>query len=213
MPTPSPTQHIGLLGGSFDPVHLGHVLAARSVQQQLGLDKVVFLPAAQSPFKPPPRVSDRHRLKMLALAIDRYPEFTLDDREFARPGASYTVHTLRALRAEQPETHYYLIVGMDAWADFEQWHAWQEIMQLAHLIVVTRPDYPGSLLSAGWRKKQCLSVSCIRHEKAGKIMFLQMPAVPAASSQIRERLKQGLPVDEDLPASVAAYTRAHNLYR
>jgi len=208
-----PVQHVGLLGGSFDPVHIGHILAAQSVQQQLMLDEVVFLPAAQSPFKPPPQVADHHRLAMLAQAIDGHSGLKLDDRELKHPGPSYTVHTLRALRAGQPQAHYYLIIGMDAWADFECWHAWQEIMQLCHVIVVTRPGYPAPELSVEWKKKQCLTISEIRSEKVGKIMFLQVPAVTSASGDIRERLKQGLPVDEDLPASVGAYIREQQLYR
>jgi nicotinate-nucleotide adenylyltransferase len=213
MPAPAPVQHIGLFGGSFDPVHLGHLLAAQSVQQQLRLDEVVFLPAAQSPFKPSPQVSNHHRLTMLAAALTGYSGFKLDDRELGRPGPSYTVYTLREMVAAQPKDHRYLIIGMDAWGDFEHWHAWQEIMQLCHLVVVTRPGYPAPELSDDWKCKQYTSVEGLRDAKAGGLMVLQVPASTAASREIRAQLKQRLPVDEDMPAPVTAYIREHQLYR
>jgi len=213
MLTPSPVQHVGLFGGSFDPVHVGHLRAAESAQQQLILDELVFLPAAQSPFKPCPQVSDHHRLAMLTIAVESRSGFTLDARELENPGPSYTVHTLRALRTEQPQTHFYLMIGMDTWADFEGWWAWQEIMQLCHLIVVTRPGYPAPELNDDWQHRQITSVEALRGMNAGGLMFLQVPASTAASREIRKRLKQGLPVDEDLPEAVTAYIDEYQLYR
>jgi len=206
-------QHIGLFGGSFDPVHRGHLLAAKSVQQQLSLDEIIFLPAAQSPFKPRPKTSDKDRLAMLSLAIDIYPEFRLDERELLRSGPSYTIDTLRELVSEQPGNHYYLVMGMDAWAEFENWHAWQEILGLCHLCVMTRPTYKAAVTGNAWRERWVDTVQQIRQFKAGKLLFITVPASIAASRKIREQIENGRDPGQQLVADVRDYIEREGLYR
>ncbi len=207
------TRHIGLFGGSFDPVHRGHLLAAQSVQQQLSLDSLVWLPAAQSPFKAAPASPDRHRIAMLRLAIEAYPQFKLDTRELLRSGPSYSIDTLSEIVAEQPQNHYYLLMGVDAWVGFEQWYRWQSIVDLCNLVVVTRPAYERPLLSSGWQKKCISRVEDIRSRKTGGVIFLSVPESPAASSDIRQRLQHGKPVDGLLSPQVQSYIAEHGLYQ
>lgn len=204
--------HIGLFGGSFDPVHQGHLLAADSVQRQLSLDSVVFLPAAQSPFKPRPETSDADRLEMLARAVEAYPQLRLDARELSRPGPSYTIDTLHELASEQPQSRFYLMLGMDAWANFESWRAWPEILGLCHLCVVTRPDYVSPEMSLEWQQRQVQSLPQIRQFKAGRICFVSVPASNAASSRIRRRIENGQSVDRDLCEEVRDYIEHKGLY-
>jgi len=146
-------KHIGLFGGSFNPVHCGHLLAAESVLKQLALDQILFLPAAYSPFKARPEIRDAQRLDMLRCAIEDYPTFKIDTRELKQPGPSYTINTLVDIAAENPQTQLYLLIGMDAWEHFERWKQWREIMDLCHLIVLSRPCYSLPKLSEYWQKK------------------------------------------------------------
>lgn len=206
-------RHIGLFGGSFDPVHRGHLLAAESVHRQLSLDEILFLPAAQSPFKSRPQTSVDDRRGMLAIAIESSPHFKLDQRELLRSGPSYTIDTLRELVAEQPQSHFYLMMGMDAWAEFENWRDWQEILTLCHLIVMTRPDYEAASMPLEWRQRQLVSVQEIRQLKAGKLLFVKVPSSTAASRNIRERIQNRGSVENVLPVKVWAYIEAQGLYR
>lgn len=206
-------KHIGLFGGSFDPVHRGHLLAAESVQRQLSLDEIVFLPAAQSPFKSRPQTSVDDRREMLAIAIEGNPYFKLDQRELLRSGPSYTIDTLRELVAEQPQSQFYLMMGMDAWAEFESWRDWREILTLCHLIVMTRPDYEAASMPLEWQQRQLVSVREIRQLRAGKLLFVKVPSSTAASRNIRKLTQKREPVGDVLPAKVRAYIEAQGLYR
>jgi nicotinate-nucleotide adenylyltransferase len=206
-------RHIGLFGGSFNPIHSGHLLAATAICQQLELDQVRFLPAAQSPFKDRPEVSDAHRLAMLERALVDYPAFTLDTRELSRSGPSYTIETLKRLRLEFPENRLYLIIGMDAWLGFEHWHNWQAIMPLCHLVVSSRPGYTPAPLSAYWHSRQETDAKKLAASNAGKLIFLHVPASEAASSEIRWSIAQNNSTQEFLPAPVKAYITAQGLYR
>lgn len=212
MPTNKAILHVGLFGGSFDPVHNGHLLVADSVQQQLALDTVVFLPAAQSPFKPRPETTDDDRLEMLARAVEAYPRLRLDARELSRPGPSYTIDTLRELVSEQPQSRFYLMIGMDAWVDFEAWRAWPEILSLCHLIVMTRPGYSTPVMSLEWQQRQVQSIQQIRQFKAGKLCFIAVPPSSAASGKIRERIKKALSVEKDLHKAVSDYIEQKRIY-
>lgn len=206
-------RHIGLFGGSYDPVHTGHLLAAASVQTQLMLDEVVFLPAARSPFKPSPITSDQDRLAMLKLALRPSPDFKLDTRELQQPGPSYSIDTLRSILAEQPQHHYYLIIGMDAWKSFENWHEWQKIIARCHLVVVTRPGYEAGPLSDEWEQRRLASVDQIRQLKAGKVLFVAVPASSAASSKIRARIRNHQVTGDALTAEVWRYIQDRALYQ
>jgi nicotinate-nucleotide adenylyltransferase len=142
-------QPIGIFGGTFDPIHLGHIQVADKVYKQLGLKEIRFIPCSQSALKKqPPIASASDRLAMIKLAINTYPYFYVDDREIKQPGISYTVETLRSIRQEHPNTPLCLIMATDAFAEFNLWHEYQEIMQLAYLIITNRTDISATAIRA-----------------------------------------------------------------
>jgi nicotinate-nucleotide adenylyltransferase len=206
-------QHIGLFGGSFNPVHHGHILAADSVRTQLGLDEIRFLPASHSPFKTRPKLSDAHRIEMLDRAISGHPALKVDARELRRPGPSYTIDTLREIARDHPGDRLYLLIGMDAWEQFEHWHQWREITKYCHLVVLSRPSYSLSALSEYWQKKLSSDIQSLKGSATGKLVFVTIPASDAASSEIRERIKQGRSTVSDLPPAVSDYIEEQQLYR
>ena len=206
-------KHIGLFGGSFNPVHCGHLLAAESVLEQLALDEILFLPAACSPFKARPEIRDTQRLDMLRCAIEDYPAFKIDSRELKQPGPSYTINTLVDIAAENPQTQLYLLIGMDAWEHFERWKQWREIMDLCHLIVLSRPGYSMPELSEYWRERLIDDVQMLKKSAPGKLVFVTVPASNAASNEIRECIKQGRNTCNDLPEAVRDYIEEQQLYR
>ncbi len=206
-------QHIGLFGGSFNPVHQGHILAADSVHTQLGLDEIRFLPASHSPFKTRPKLSDAHRTEMLERAISGYPALKIDARELQRPGPSYTIDTLKEVARDRPGDRLYLLIGMDAWEQFEHWHQWREIIKYCHLVVLSRPNYSPSALSEYWQEKLTSDIQSLKGSAAGKLIFVTIPASEAASNEIRERIKQGHSTHSDLPKAVSDYIEEQQLYR
>jgi len=206
-------RHIGLFGGTFNPVHCGHLLAAESVRTQLELDELRFLPAAQSPFKSRPTISDNHRIAMLELAIAGNPKLTIDTRELQRAGPSYTIDTLIEFAHECPGDRLYLLLGVDAWKDFEQWRQWPSIVDLCHLVVLSRPGYSIPALSKYWQKKLLDDVQTLKDSRAGKLIFITVPASKAASNEIRKRLKNKQNINDNLPETVRAYIEEHQLYR
>lgn len=206
-------RHIGVFGGSFNPVHRGHIIAADSARMQLELDEVRFLPAAHSPFKTRSALSDAHRIDMLKRAIEGHPAFKIDTQELLRSGPSYTLDTLTAITNDRPGDRLYLLIGMDAWQTFEFWHQWQTILELGHLVVLSRPGYSPSALSEYWREKMVTGSQELKNSTAGRLMFVTVPASKAASNTIREQIQQGLDVSDDLPGSVHNYILEHQLYR
>ena len=206
-------RHIGLFGGTFNPVHTGHLLAADAVREQLGLDVIRFLPAAYSPFKVRPELSDRHRVAMLEHAVADYPEFKIDTRELHMQGPSYTINTLKSINRDSPRNRLYLLIGMDAWKGFEHWHKWQEIIEICHLAITTRPGYSPENLSNFWQAKQVTDADEIKSSRAGKLIFVSVPRSEAASSEIRKYIKKSQSTKSFLPDSVAQYIEEHQLYR
>ena len=208
----SQTRHIGLFGGSFNPVHSGHLLAAISIFQQLGLAQVRFLPAAQSPFKERPELSDMHRLAMLECALAPHPGLTVDARELDKASPSYTIDTLKSLALDYPLDTLYLIIGMDAWQEFERWRDWQLIIETCHLVVSSRPGFSAVSLSTDWQARLETNVAKLKASSAGKLIFLGVPASNAASSDIRSRIGQGQSTLGLLPDPVKTYIEAEHLY-
>lgn len=206
-------RHIGLFGGSFNPVHQGHILAANSVRTQLGLDEIYFLPASQSPFKTRPKLSDAHRTEMLERAIFGHPALNIDARELQRPGPSYTIDTLKEIARDRPGDRLYLLIGMDSWEQFEHWHQWREIIKHCHLVVLSRPGYSPSALSEYWQEKLTKDIQSFKGSAAGGLAFVTVPVSEAASNEIRERIKQGHSTPGDLPQAVSEYIEEQQLYR
>ncbi|RPF47129.1 nicotinate-nucleotide adenylyltransferase [Thermodesulfitimonas autotrophica] len=197
---------IGLMGGTFDPIHYGHLVAAEDARYELGLEKVVFIPAGQPPHKPKELVSEAaHRVAMVRLAIATNPCFELSTVEVERPGPSYTVDTVAAFRKQYPAGEFYFITGADAVAEILSWHRAEELLTLCRVVAVTRPGYV---------------LDNLRERLAGldaylwrKIRVLPVPGVAISSTAIRERVREGRPIRYLLPDQVEAYIKEQGLYR
>ncbi|MGZ9031694.1 MAG: nicotinate (nicotinamide) nucleotide adenylyltransferase [Burkholderiaceae bacterium] len=210
---------IGLLGGSFDPIHAGHLQLARDALAHLPLDEVRFLPAAQPWQKD--RITDAaHRAHMIELAIAGEPRWVLDMHEIERGGTTYTVDTLRALRAGPwPEASLVLVMGSDQFQGFDSWREWQAIADLAHLAVARRGGVPARLdpaLTAFFGPRHCGPAE-LAHRPAGGLVEFRMTPVEASATDVRRLLVTGAPDAERVlarlvPAPVLDYIRAHHLY-
>ena len=212
---------IGLLGGSFDPVHVGHLALGQAAITALRLDELLLVPSGHAWQKGGHAASARHRLAMLRLAIAALPanatrgaRWRIDEQELKRSGPSYTIDTLRALRQQLgPEPALILVIGSDQFRKLDTWHDWRAIFDHAHLAVtqrerVTLTDLPPAI-------EECLltrGTGALPDTPAGNIMFFRMPAVPVSSTQLRKQLAAGQPVNGLLPMGVEAYLRRHGLY-
>jgi len=193
-------KKIGLLGGSFDPVHLAHLALARSARDGLHLDQVQLLPAGQPWQRSPLQASPQQRCDMIRLAIAGTPGIALNTMEVERHGPTYTVETLRAL---PQDAAYVWLLGADQLANFCTWQAWEDIIALVDLAVATRP---GSSLTPPPPLAAALG-------QAGRqLQQLPFSDMPVSASEIRRRLAQDLPVDDLLPQPVIDYIRTHHLY-
>jgi nicotinate-nucleotide adenylyltransferase len=187
---------IGLFGGSFDPVHLGHLLMARSAREEAGLDRVFFIPAAQSPFKPdaqPAPASERLRWLRLALAGDVTAE--VDDQEIRRGGPSYTIDTVREYSRKYPEAELFCLIGADQTAQLRLWREAAELARLARFLIIPRPGEVLAELAPPFRGRALRGVP-----------------LGVSSSEIRARLKAGLPVTHLTPPAVAEALGHNRLY-
>ncbi len=206
---------IGIFGGTFDPIHCGHLAIAEFLSRHCPLTEIQFIPCLLSPHRREPLASPEQRLEMIRLAIAGHPTWKANDIDFQRPGPSYMVDTLFLLRQQQPQTRWCLILGMDAFAHFDEWREWREILKLAHLIIVNRPGF--SLPDAQWSQKmlataQIHSPDSLRQFPAGKILIQNMPPSPISATDIRHQVNQSIP-DNALPPAVLEYIRSQHLYQ
>lgn len=196
-------RRVGLLGGTYDPPHFGHLAAAEEARHRLELDLVLWLPAGNPPHKAAKAVSDaQHRAQMVALAIQGNPYFALSDIELRYEGPSYTVHTLERLRQQCPEDELVFLMGSDEFNSLETWYEAARIPQLARIGVLVRSGAPAHTE---------------RVEKAlegvrGRYQLALVPNLPISSSDLRERLRLGLPIRYLTPDAVIAYIEQHGLY-
>lgn len=207
---------IGVFGGTFDPIHYGHLRTAFEVLHALACAEVRFVPAADPPHRDPPRVDARRRLELVQAAVAGEPGFSVDDREVRRGGRSYTVLTLEELRAEAPGTPLCLIVGMDAFRGLPTWHRWAELLDYAHVVVAPRPGHAvpdagvlGELLAA--RRTDC--VDDLRRSLAGRIFVQPVTQLEISSTELRELLVAGRDPRFLLPDVVRERILASGCYR
>jgi nicotinate-nucleotide adenylyltransferase len=187
---------LGLFGGSFDPVHLGHLLVAQAAVEELGLDRLFFIPAAQSPFKLDNKMApDANRLQLLRLALAGKTNLEIDEQEIRRGGISYTIETLRDYRKRFPRAELFYLIGADNIPKLNEWREPDELARIAEFVAMPRPGGPAMEFS----KPFC-----------GKI--LKGFPFEVSSSQIRARVKAGLPVENFLPPFVAGAIHAARLY-
>ena len=207
---------IGILGGSFDPVHHGHLRLALEVLEALDFDHVRLIPLNQPNAAKSPIASGTLRLEMLQAAVASEPRLRVDDRELRRGGISYTVDTLQSLREEMPDQPLCLVLGMDAFRGLRSWHQWQRLLTLSHLVIAKRPGAPapdstevGDLLESA---RVDNSVILQRHI-CGKIYTQTISQLDISSTQIRERLRSGRSVRYLLPNAVLDIINRHALYQ
>ena len=212
---------LGILGGTFDPVHSAHVALARVALEALQLAEVVWIPAGQPPHREAPRAAPADRLAMTAAAIADEPRFRLDPSEVASTAASYTVHTLLRLRAEQgPDRPLVLLMGADAFRGLAAWHRWQELFGLAHIAVATRPGFPlaafAAPLDAEVATRRSTEPAGLANAPCGRIMFFPLVAGTVSATEVRALLAADAPAERLaplLPAPVLDYIQRHRLYR
>lgn len=207
-----------LFGGTFDPVHYGHLKPVEILANQIGLQRVTIMPNNVPPHRPQPDASSAQRKRMLELAIADKPLFRLDERELRRDTPSYTAQTLQEWRTEQgPKTPLAFIIGQDSLLTFPSWYQYHTILENSHLIVCRRPGYPLAMQEE--QHQQWLEQHLTYHSEdlhslpAGKIYLAETPWFDISATLIRQRLQQGLPCDEMLPTAVLSYIQQQGLYQ
>jgi nicotinate-nucleotide adenylyltransferase len=209
---------LGIYGGTFDPIHYGHLRTAVEVKAILGLAELRFLPCRQPPHRGVPGASAEQRLAMLAAALaDAEPGFALDNRELRRDGPSYMVDTLDSLREEFPGRPLCLILGMDAFCGLPSWHRWRDLFDLAHLAVMRRPeaaepDWAGELAEV-LAEKRVEQAGDLRGAAAGKVVFLEVTQLAISATEIRRLIREGKSPRYLLPDAVLKMIRSEGLYR
>lgn len=210
----------GILGGTFNPIHLAHLRIAEEVQAACHLDRVLFIPAAEPPHKDVAgQVSFQHRLAMVQAAIHNHPGFFASDLEIRRSGKSFSVDTLEILRREDPNGQRYFIIGLDSYRDIASWKDYARIFTLCNLVVITRPgvvvDPPLAPLPVAMHGDFCYDQGAakIRYKNGNYLIFLKETNLDISSTSIRAMLAAGRSIRHLVPEAVADYIEAHGLYR
>ncbi|MCZ6641289.1 MAG: nicotinate-nucleotide adenylyltransferase [Gammaproteobacteria bacterium] len=203
---------IGLFGGTFDPIHRGHIHAGRVVCEILELREIHFVLSGRPSHRVSPESTVEQRWEMLKLACSDDDRLLPDDREIRHGEASYTVDTLRSLRAADPEEPLAWVLGSDAYAEFSSWRSWREILDLANLVVLERPGEERQLGPEMQRITECRGVEQKPDASAGQVFFLVSEMVSVSASDVRTRLNSGEPADHLLPPRVSTYIDQHGLY-
>lgn len=212
-------MRIGIFGGTFNPIHLGHLRSAEEVREVQRLDRVLFVPTASPPHKRPSQLAAaEHRLAMVRRALAGNPHFRLSRIEIDRAGRSYSVDTLAALRSRHPGVRLAFILGIDAFREIATWMDYQRIFSLCDLIVTSRPNYEhaplGALLPVAARDQFCYRASrqVLEHRSGHRIIFQAITDMAISASEIRRRVGRGESIRYLVPASVERYIAAHRLY-
>lgn len=210
---------IGVYGGTFDPVHYGHLRPALEVYEAFALSEVRFIPCGHPPHRDAPQASAKQRQAMLDAAMAGLPGFYVDDREIRRGGTSYMYDTLRSLQDDVPGSALCLILGMDAFAAFHTWHRWQEIPQLCNLLVMHRPAFdPGQVIVHAdlqeWvAEAQVQDRAQFRNSRAAKLMFYPVTQLDISSTAIRQAINERRNVRFLLPDSVISLIDHEGIYQ
>ena len=209
-------RRIGVLGGTFDPVHIGHLRGALEVAETLGLDEVRLGPNFRPPHREAPNSSAQDRLAMVQLAVQDVPPLAVDARELERDRPSYTLDTLESLREElDQQDQIHLIVGWDAFCGLPSWHRWEELLDHCHILVMQRPDADSDAPQA---LRDLLAARSVNDPlalsgRSGQIAFVWQAPLEVSATRIRQFLASGRSVRFLVPDAVLAYINAHGLYR
>ncbi len=220
-------MRIGLFGGTFDPIHMGHIKAATEVMEAFSLDKIMFIPSALPPHKTLDRVTKAEsRIEMTRLAISDHPDFTVSAVELERPGISYTIDTVRYLQSTMEEkTAFYFILGLDAFFEIETWKSYKTLFRVIPFIVMTRPfnghqkgtavengihDYLKTKISLDYRYNAL--ESCFIHDDNQTIFIFKVSPMEISSTEIRNLIQKGMPFQYLVPEKVESYIKSKGLY-
>ncbi len=208
---------IGILGGTFDPIHFGHLRPALEIFEQLGLDELRFIPSANPPHRWQPEASAEHRLEMVKLAIKDVDGFVIDDREYHREGASYTVDTLVSIRDDidnkQGEKEpLCMLIGMDAFTHFTKWHDWQGILKLAHLVISSRPGTNHVEIDDWMKERVTESIGDLHKYTAGRLFFADVSQLDLSATFLRKQIREGKSSRYATPEEVSEYIERNKLY-
>jgi len=208
---------IGILGGTFDPIHYGHIRLALEAQEQLDLDHVRLIPVYIPPHRTNPVATPEHRRAMIELAINDAPDLCIDVRELKSQNISYTINTLKSLRQEFIDDALFLIVGRDTFNKIDGWKDWQELLDYTHIIVANRP---GDLINdisnelKNWIEKyKTNECTLLKNSLAGTIYFIDIPLMDISSSMIRLSCSEHNTADDLLPATTLTYINHNHLYQ
>jgi nicotinate-nucleotide adenylyltransferase len=204
---------IGIFGGTFDPVHYGHLRSALEVKEIFGLAEVRLILSAQPPHRTVPQASIGMRLDMLQLAVKKQPGFIVDTREIARAGVSYMVMTLESLRQDFPEQPLLLFIGSDAFNQLTGWYQWQRLFDFAHVVVLTRPGYRVGQLDDFFTARQSANKQELSEQLAGKLYFQPITQLDISATAIRDMIANKHNPAFLLPDAVLAYIKEHELYQ
>jgi nicotinate-nucleotide adenylyltransferase len=210
---------VGVFGGTFDPVHFGHLRPALELFEQLALQRLLLVPSAVPPHRDEPSATAAQRLAMLKLAVEGQRGFVVDERELLRPGPSYMVDTLASLRAELGETPLCLLLGVDAFLGLPGWHQWQRLLELAHIVVAHRPGWRLDETSMPQALRQAVAGrwladgQALRAQPAGGVLLQGVTQLDISATGIRERIAAGKSANYLLPAVVWQYIQEQDLYR
>lgn len=213
---PALSRRIGMLGGTFDPVHIGHLRGALEVAELLGLDELRLTPSARPPHRELPNVSAQDRLAMVRCAVAGVAPLTVDDRELLRDKPSYTLDTLESMRSGMdPADQLFLLLGWDAFCSLPAWYRWEQLLDHCHIVVLQRPDADSEPPEA---LRDLLAARAVSDPTAlqgpgGNITFVWQTPLSVSATQIRQLLADGRSVRFLVPDAVLAYIEAHGLYR
>lgn len=213
-------KRVGLFGGTFNPIHLGHLRGAEQIREAFGLQEVIFIPAALPPHKVTEKIIEaHHRLEMVKRAIQKNPYFSASDVELRRSGKSYSIDTIRYFRERHQSSLFFFILGRDAFVEIETWKEYQHLFSLCNFIVMTRPGFqksssspfplPESLIPA-FRYDQ--KAQAWVHSSGYTLFFKEIKFLDISSTRVRELIEKGESVRDLIPPEVEAYVREHGLY-
>jgi nicotinate-nucleotide adenylyltransferase len=202
---------IGVLGGTFDPIHYGHLRPAQEAMRALGLRELRIIPAGQPPHRAAV-ASVEHRLEMVRLACSEFPGFIVDEREIRRAGPSYTVDTLASIRAEAGKQSLCLLMGSDAFQGIESWREWRRLPELAHVVVMYRPGCTLPGLAPWARERLAETPAQLADSAAGRLLFQKVAPLDISGTRLRAAIARGESVDAWLPSTVRDYLRSHHVY-
>lgn len=212
---PSFIEPLALFGGTFDPVHYGHLRCAEDARQKLHLKKLYLLPAGTPPHRAAPQAATAQRLEMLCLARQEFPKLEIDARETRRDGPSYMVDTLQELRVESLHRPLLLLMGQDAANDLDSWFHWEQLFVLAHIVILTRPDSTsryGKNLAAQIQQRLGFDLQKLLSTPAGGVLQLQVASVDVSATNIKKTIREGRSLKGMLPGAVIDYIKQNRLY-